>query len=619
MSSQVKRKPKNVKKTIKRLTSYLGKHKFCLFFVAILVAISASSNLVGTYMFKIILDDYAQTDLYYKIWQPILIIGSIYFAGVISTLLYTQLMVWLAQSTIYDMRKDLFSKMEKLPIRYFDQRTNGDIMSNYTNDIDAISDTLNNAFATLISTFIQIVGLLTILFVLNWFLAVVCVVFYIFMTIYVVYAGKRSKKAFNLQQKTIGKLNGFVEEMLTGQKVVKVFNHEEENYIAFTKVNQELKKASFTALKYSFSMVPMVVSISYVNYSIVAILGGLMATSVIPSFGPIITTGTIASYLVFVRQGAMPMNQFTQQANTLLNGLAGCERIFDVIDQEDEVDDGNVILVNCKESNNTLIECNEKTDMWAWKLTDGSLVKLRGDVRFVDVNFSYVKGKPILSNLSLFAKSGTKVAFVGSTGAGKTTITNLINRFYEIDSGKILYDGVDIKDIKKSDLRKSLGFVLQDTHLFTGSIKENIMYGKLDATFDEVVEAARLANADSFIRRLPNGYDTIISGDGTNLSQGQRQLLSIARAIIADLPVLVLDEATSSIDTRTESLVQGGMDHLMEGRTVFVIAHRLSTIKNSDMIIVLDKGIIKERGTHDELLKQKGIYYQLYTGKLELD
>ena len=400
-------------------------------------------------------------------------------------------------------------------------------------------------------------------------------------------------------------------------KVVKVFNHEEDNILEFTKQNKFLQEVGENALRYSFSMIPFVVSVSYINYAVVAIIGGLLVIH--PLLGITFAAADMATYLVFVRQATMPINQFTQQANLLLGGLAGAERIFKLINQKPEIDNGNVTLVNVKENNGALIEVNEKTNKWAWKNTDDTLIPLKGDVRFYDVDFSYYKDKPILTNLSLYAKPGQKIAFVGSTGAGKTTITNLINRFYEIDNGSITYDGIDIKNIRKRDLRHSLGIVLQDTHLFTGTIKDNIKYGKLDATDDEVVAAAKLANADSFIRKLPNGYNTYIVGDGANLSQGQRQLLSIARAMIADLPVLILDEATSSIDTRTEALVEKGMDKLMEGRTVFMIAHRLSTIKNSNAIMVLEHGKIIERGTHNELLAQKGIYYALYTGKLELD
>ena len=514
-------------------------------------------------------------------------------------------MVRLAQKIIFEMRRDIFKQMEKLPLSFFDQRTHGEIMSNYVNDIDTFSEAMNNAFAMLISNMIQLIGLIILLFVLNWFLSIICVIFYAFMASYIVYASKRSKKYFGKQQKVMAGVNGFVEEMLSGQKVVQVFNHEEANIARFDQENQNLRQAGFQALKYSMSMIPMVVSISYMNYAIVAILGGLIALDYIPIVS--FSLGGIASYLVFVRQAAMPINQFTMQSNLLLNGLAGAERLFKLMDEKPEVDQGQIELV----------QKDEKS--WAWKDAQGTFVPLMGDVRFSHVDFSYIDGKRILTDLSLYAKPGQKIAFVGATGAGKTTITNLINRFYEIEGGEITYDGINISSIKKEGLRHSLAVVLQDTNLFSGTIRENIRYGRLSASDDEVIYAAKLANAHHFIKKLPNGYDTMVTADGGNLSQGQRQLISIARAAVANAPVLILDEATSSIDTRTERLVQEGMDKLMQGRTVFVIAHRLSTVRNSDAIMVLDKGRIVERGTHQELLTLKGIYYNLYTGKLELE
>ena len=619
MNQQTRKRTKNVKASAKRLFSYMGRHKILLIVVTILVTISASANLIGTYMLMPIIDKYADmsSPLFNELWKPILFEAVIYLFGVLSTLGYTQIMVYLAQKIVYEMRADLFNKMEKLPLSYFDSKTHGDIMSNYINDIDAVSDTMNNAFAVLIQNMILIIGLLTIIFVLNWVLSIVCVIFYLIMTYYIVYAGKVSKRNFREQQKVMGVLNGFVEETLTGQKVVKVFNHEEANIAKFKEQNEALRKAGESALRYSFSMVPMVVGISYINYAVVAILGGLIA--MYPILGINFSLGGMALYLVFVRQAAMPINQFTQQANLLLYGLAASERIFTVLDEIDEINLGQVKLVNIIKENDKIIKTDERTNMWAWEKLDGHLIELKGDVRFYKVDFSYDNNKMILENLSLYAKPGQKIAFVGSTGAGKTTITNLINRFYEINGGSITYDGIDIRNIRKEDLRRSLGIVLQDTHLFTGTIKDNIKYGKLDATDEEIYEAAKLANADSFIRRLPNGYDTMVTADGSNLSQGQRQLLAISRAAIANCPVLILDEATSSIDTHTEALVQKGMDRLMEGRTVFVIAHRLSTIKNANAIMVLEKGKIIERGDHQFLLSQKGVYYNLYTGKMELD
>ena len=616
---QASKRPENLKVVVKRLLSYIGRHKILLFLVVILVLISAMANLVGTFMFKPIIDEFASpgSDKYPYLIYAILVEIAIYLTGALATLGYTQIMVYFAQKIIYELRRDIFHKMEILPLQYFDTRTHGRIMSNYVNDVDALANAMNNAFAMIISNFIQVVGLLILIFILNWLLSLICLVFYIIMFTYVVYASKRAKKAFIRQQQVMAGVNGFVEETLTGQKVVKVFNHEEENIKKFHEQNLALREASMNGLRYSFSMVPFVVGISYFNYAIVAIIGGLLAMN--PILGIDFTLGSIAAYLVYVRQGTQPINQFTQQANLLLNGLAGAERLFRIIDEKEEVDDGKVILVNVSDEDGELKVVNRRTNIWAWQKTDDTLVPLKGDVRFFNVDFEYVLDKPILNDLSLYAKPGQKIAFVGATGAGKTTITNLINRFYEIKDGTITYDGIDVRDIKKADLRRSLGIVLQDTHLFTGTIRDNIKYGKLDATDEEVVEAAKLANADSFIRRLPNGYDTMVTADGGNLSQGQRQLLSIARAAASNCPVLILDEATSSIDTRTEALVQKGMDKLMEGRTVFVIAHRLSTVKNANAIMVLDHGKIIERGTHDDLLKLKGVYYSLYTGKLELE
>lgn len=602
------KRPDHLKKTIKKLLSYMGRHKVLLVLVAVLVTLSASANLLGTYMFRPIIDTYTKDPAYEKLWQAVAIEGSIYAVGVLSTLGYSQIMIRLSQKIIYEMRRDMFAHMEQLPLSYFDAKTHGQIMSNYTNDIDTLSDALNNAFAMLISNFIQIIGLIALIFVLNWFLSIVCVIFYILMFSYIFYASKKSKKAFGRQQQVLGNVNGFVEEMISGQKVVQVFNHEQENIEKFKIENEKLKESGFQALKYTMSMIPMVVSISYINYAIVAILGGLIALGYLPFIT--FSLGGMASYLVFVRQAAMPINQFTQQSNLLLNGLAGAERLFLMLDEEVELDMGDVELVKTT-------SCT--APVWTWQVKEDSFVPLKGDVRFLDVDFSYHKNKKILKKLNLYAKPGQKIAFVGATGAGKTTITNLINRFYEIEAGTILYDGIDIRDIKKKDLRHSLAIVLQDTHLFTGTIKDNIRYGRLDATDEEIIDAAKLANADGFIKRLPHGYETMVVADGGNLSQGQCQLLSIARAAIADTPVLILDEATSSIDTRTERLVQDGMDNLMKGRTVFVIAHRLSTVRNSDAIMVLDHGKIMERGNHEDLLMQKGIYYQLYTGKLELE
>ena len=545
-----------------------------------------------------------------------MVTAGIYALGALSTLGYTQLMVRAAQKILFDIRRDLYNHLQKLPLRFFDSQKKGDIMSLFTNDVDTISDALNNSFAMLIQSFIQLVGTLLLLFLLNWRLSFLVVLGYIIMFAYIKYSGTRSKFYYRRQQEHLGELDGYIEEMVAGQKVVKVFNHEEENLKEFIRRNENLQKAGTSAQTFAGTMIPAVVSISYVIYAIISILGGLM---VIRGLSDV---GSLASYLVLVRQSAMPINQFTQQGNFLLAALAGAERIFSTMEEPAESDEGTVELVRVRpDENGALIPCKENTGHWAWKDTSAPnlpLKLLQGDVRFDHAAFGYEPERTILHDISLYAKPGQKIAFVGSTGAGKTTITNLINRFYDINSGKITYDGIDIQKIKKQDLRRSLGIVLQDTHLFTGTIADNIRFGKLDATMEEIQKAARIANADSFIRRLPQGYNTMVTGDGGNLSQGQRQLLAIARTAIADPPVLILDEATSSIDTRTESLIEKGMDQLMKGRTVFVIAHRLSTVRNANAIMVLEHGKIIERGTHEELLEMKGEYYQLYNGMLEL-
>ena len=593
--------------------------------MALLVSVSAIANLLGTYMIRPVVDSLAG-GAYADFVAGIIATALIYAAGVVAAFAYTQVMVHAAQKVLVDIRRDLFAHLQKLPLSYFDTHNRGDIMSYFTNDVDTVAEAMNNSFAMVIQSAIQIVGTLAMIFILNWQLSLVVVVGYVCMFAYIRYSTNKSRGFYQRQQSVLGELDGYIEEMVTGQKVVKVFNHEEANLAGFRDKNERLRVAGTSAQSYAASMVPAVVSISYVNYAIVAVLGGWMALTGQTD------VGVLASYLVFVRQTALPINQFTQQSNFLLSALAGAERVFAAMRVEPEVDEGKV----------TLVETGE--DAWAWKVPDGygigawgalvpvaernmaadgtvlttGLIPLRGDVRFHAVNFGYTPEHEVLHDINLFAKPGQKIAFVGSTGAGKTTITNLINRFYDVQHGEITYDGINVKNIAKSALRSSLGIVLQDTHLFTGTIADNIRFGKLDATDEEVRAAAKIANADSFIRRLPDGYNTMVTSDGANLSQGQRQLLAIARAAVADPPVLILDEATSSIDTRTEMLIGRGMDQLMRGRTTFVIAHRLSTVRDADAIMVLEQGRVVERGSHDELIAQHGRYYQLYTGMLEL-
>ncbi len=623
------KKPENMKKTVGYFLSYMGRHKRMLFVVAVLVSVSALCNLLGTYMIRPVVNGLADGNAS-TLLKGVLTAAGIFATGALTAWGYSQTMVKASQRILFDIRRDLFSHIQTLPLKFFDTNGHGDIMSLFTNDIDTISDALNNSFAMVIQSFIQMVGTLTILYVLNWRLSIIVTACYGIMLWYIRFSGGRSKVYYAKQQNSLGALNSYIEEMISGQKVVKVFNHEEASFQEFCEKNEALRQAGTGAQGYAATMVPVVVSISYINCAIVAVLGGILTLQGKADLG------SLASYLVFVRQAALPINQFTQQSNFLLAALAGAERVFKVMDLEPEVDEGKVELVRMtdtgrngsmdssskwkyegieKEINSVV---SERGNAWAWKKPDGELVPLRGDVRFENVDFGYDENRMILKDISLYAKPGQKIAFVGSTGAGKTTITNLINRFYDVQGGSVVYDGIDVRDISKTSLRHSLGIVLQDTHLFTGTVADNIRFGKLDATQEEIERAAKIANADSFIRRLPQGYDTMVTSDGAHLSQGQRQLLAIARAAVADPPVLILDEATSSVDTRTEALIEKGMDQLMEGRTVFVIAHRLSTVRNSNAIMVLEQGKIVERGDHEDLLRQKGKYYQLYHGMFEL-
>lgn len=609
------KKPKDTKKTLKRLLGYLGVHKIAVAIVAILVTVSSVASIFGTYLLKPVVNRYILPGDVEGLARMLFFMGVMYAVGVLATYGYGQIMARTGQQVVSEIREDLFRHTQGLPLSYFDGHTHGELMSRFTNDVDTISEALNNSFTTLIQSFFTIAGTIICIILLNFKLSLIVLVFMLLMFFFIKYSGARGKRYFNSQQKYLGEVNGFIEEMVDGQKVEKVFNHEEVDFKEFSKRNENLRKASTSAFQYSGMLIPTIVSLSYVNYAVSACVGGLFVIQ------GMMDLGSLASYLVYVRQSAMPVNQFTMQVNFLLAALSGAERIFDMMDEELEWDEGTVTLCRVREKEDgSLEECRERSGKWAWKDTeDGTVVPLCGDVRFHEVEFGYTEKKQILKKISLYAKPGQKIAFVGSTGAGKTTIINLINRFYDVQGGCITYDGIDVKKIKKADLRRSLGLVLQDTHLFTGTIAENIRYGNLDASQEEVEQAAKLANADSFIRRLPNGYDTMIESDGANLSQGQRQLLAIARAAVADPPVQILDEATSSIDTRTERLIEKGMDSLMKGRTVFVIAHRLSTVRNSNAIMVLDHGEIIERGDHEELLEQRGRYYQLYTGQFELE
>lgn len=618
-----KPKIKNPGKLFARLMGFIFKKYLpaCII-VVICIFVSVLANVQGTMFTKNLIDDYIVPLLktgspdYGPLLAAMGRVAVFYGIGVISTFAYSKIMIYVSQGTIKNLRVELFSHMQDLPIRYFDSHAHGDIMSIYTNDIDTLRQLISQSLPQILNSAITVVSVFVSMVILNIPLTILTIVMVIVTTVVTKKFAGFSSRYFLAQQRDLGKVNGFIEEMLNGQKVVKVFTHEQENIEAFDKINDELFESAYNANMYSNMLGPVNAQIGNLSYVLCALAGGVMALS---GFGGL-TLGKLASFLTFNKSFNMPISQVSQQFNSIIMALAGCDRIFSLLDEAPETDEGYVTLVNSKEENGKLTETPEHTGLWAWKHThqaDGSVdyKKLEGDVVFDDVDFGYVPEKIVLHDVDLFATPGQKIAFVGTTGAGKTTITNLINRFYDIADGKIRYDGININKIKKADLRHSLGIVLQDTHLFTATVMENIRYGKLDATDDEVYAAARLANADTFIRQLPDGYNTVLTGDGANLSQGQRQLLAIARAAIADPPVLILDEATSSIDTRTERIVQDGMDKLMHGRTTFVIAHRLSTVRNSDCIMVLEQGRIIERGSHDELISKKGKYYQLYTGK----
>ena len=618
-------KPQNAAATIKRILGYMSEYKIRLVFIGIAILISSLVQIAGTAYLKIIIDGYIlplknqyNDALMAGFLRSLLLMLAIYVTGAALTYIYSRLMLMVSTKTLYKIRTQLFEKMEALPIPYFDTHTHGELMSRYTNDADAIREMLSNSVANFFSSAISIIGVFIMMVIYSWQLTILVVVMLFVMLKVIKTIGGKSGKYFKNQQMELGKVNGYIEEMIEGQKVVKVFSHENAAKENFHKINSELCKASTSANTFANILFPIMGNLSHVLYAITAMAGGILAIN------GFITLGTVVSFLQFTKSFSMPITQLSQQLNSVLTALAGAERIFQVIDEEAETDEGYVTLVNAfTDENGNLTESNDRTGIWAWKhphKESGTVTyhKVEGKVEFDNVVFGYEENKPVLKGISLYAKQGQKIAFVGSTGAGKTTITNLINRFYDVPDGKIRYDGININKIRKADLRRSLSMVLQDTHLFTGTVLDNIRYGRLDASKEEVIASAKLANAHTFIKHLPEGYDTMLTSDGTNLSQGQRQLLAIARAAIADPPVLILDEATSSIDTRTEALIEKGMDSLMEGRTVFVIAHRLSTVRNSHAIMVLENGLIIERGSHEELIEEKGKYFQLYTGMFEL-
>lgn len=616
-------KPKNAYSTMKRIFCYMKGMQFYIIVVLFGIIISACASVAGTYMLQPIIDNYIEPFIGQKspdlsgFISILCVMGAIYLAGALSSWVFSRTMLNISTKTLYRIRVDLFNKMEALPIKYFDTHTHGEIMSRYTNDTDAIREMLTNSISQFISSAITVTGVFVMMLILSWQLTIIVIAMLAVILWVIKTIGGKSGKYFKDQQKAIGRANGYIEELIEGQKVVKVFCHEDETKEKFDQINEELRKASTNANTFANILMPIMNNLSYIHYALTAISGGILAVQ------GFISLGTAAAFLLFTRQFSQPITQISQQFNAVLSALAGAERIFELIDEIPETDDGYVTLVNAEiDSQGNITETDRRTGVWAWKHPhhDGTVTytRVQGKVTFDDVVFGYVENKTVLNGITLYAKPGQKIAFVGSTGAGKTTITNLINRFYDVPDGKIRYDDININKIKKADLRKSLSMVLQDTHLFTGTIMENIRYGSLEATDEQVIAAAKLANAHGFITHLPDGYNTVITGDGGSLSQGQRQLLAIARAAVADPPVLILDEATSSIDTRTEALIEKGMDSLMEGRTVFVIAHRLSTVRNSHAIMVMENGKIIERGNHDDLIRAKGRYYKLYTGMFEL-
>ena len=613
-------KPKNAKGTFRRILKYFKPYRAQLVLVLIGLLASVAANIAGTFMLVPIINVYIipwignENPDFTGLIGQLAVMAAVYTIGILGTFMYNRLMINVSTGTLLKLRLEMFTKMQTLPISYFDKRTHGEIMSTYTNDTDVMREMISQGLPSFISSAVRIVGVFTMMIVLNPILTGIAILMLVIMMLITKTIAGRSGRFFKARQDSVGKVNGYIEEMIEGQKVVKVFCHEQAVNSRFDELNETLRKNTAAASTLASIMGPIMNNLSHVTYAIIAASGGLLGVA------GIIDIGTLGAFLQYTRSFSMPVAEISQQANNVLSALAGAERIFALLDEKAEEDEGDIVMVNARvNEKGELEECSERTEIWAWKKPTGELIRVRGDVRFEDVTFSYDGKVDVLKNVSLYAKPGQKIAFVGSTGAGKTTITNLINRFYDIQSGRITYDGIPIRQIKKASLRGSLGMVLQDTHLFTGTVRENIRYGRLDATDEEIVSAAKLANAHYFISHLPEGYDTVLTADGANLSQGQRQLIAIARAAVADPPVLILDEATSSIDTRTESLIEKGMDSLMKDRTVFVIAHRLSTVRNSDAIMVLEHGEIIERGNHDELIKQQGKYYQLYMGMFELN